>query len=83
MLILNSCVGSPGIIPRDTPSFLGMDAWMTSQLNVALIRKLLIVLLLCLAHFLTCYPWVCVQHALADVPLTVAAMQGLNMYVYI
>ena len=25
---------------RSSPSFLGMDAWMTSQLNVALIRKL-------------------------------------------
>ena len=43
---------------RLPPSFLSMDAWITSQLNVALIRKLLgyawrIVV--------TCYAWEYVQ----------------------
>ena len=38
-------------------SFLDMDAWMTSQLNVALIRKLR-GSLVCLAYFLTFYPYV-------------------------
>ena len=35
---------------RLPPSFLGMDAWMTSQLNVALIRKLRVALMY-LANF--------------------------------
>ena len=39
---------------------LGMDARMNSQLNVAFIHKLR-GLLMCLASFLTCYPWVFVQ----------------------
>ena len=38
------CVGGPGMIydhpPDCNPSCLGMDAWMTSQLKVAFIRKL-------------------------------------------
>ena len=42
---------------RLAPSFLGKDAWMTSQLNVVFHRKLRR-LLLCLAYFLTCYSWV-------------------------
>ena len=60
---LNSCtkcVGSPGIIHDRTtdcqPSFMGMDARMTSQLNVTLILKLRGPFI-CLAYYLTCYPW--------------------------
>ena len=57
-------VGSPEILhdhaPDCHPSFMGMDAWMTPQLNIALIRKLRGTLM-CLAYFLTCYPWVFVQ----------------------
>ena len=50
-----NCVGSPGMTHKPTPpNFLGMDAWMTSRLNVALFRKLH-VSMLCLAYFLTCY----------------------------
>ena len=45
---------------RLPPSFLCMDAWMTSQLNVALNCKLH-GSLMCLAYFLTCYLWVFVQ----------------------
>ena len=40
--------------------FLCIDAWMTSQMNVALIHKLL-GSLMCLAYFLTCYIWVIEQ----------------------
>ena len=36
-----------------------MDAWMTSQRKVVLIRKR--ALLMCLAYSLTCNPWVFVQ----------------------
>ena len=36
---------------RSASSFLGMDAWITSKLNVALIRKLC-VSSMCLAYFL-------------------------------
>ena len=46
--------GQPGHNKRPharlLPSFLGMEAWMTSQLNVALIRKPHGVLM-CLAYF--------------------------------
>ena len=59
VMMLNSCtrcMGSPGIIhdcmPNLPPSYVGMDAWMTSQLNVALIHKLH-GSLMCLALFLT------------------------------
>ena len=41
-------------------SFLGMDVWMTLQLNVALIRKVR-EFLMCLTLHLTCYRWVFVQ----------------------
>ena len=40
------------------------DAWMASQLNVALIRTLHIHVrgsLMCLAYIFTCYPWKIVQ----------------------
>ena len=47
---------------RSPPSFLGMDAWMTSQLNVALIRKIR-GSLMCLDYFLTLSN----NQALADV----------------
>ena len=40
------------------PSVLGMDTLITSQLNVALIRKIHVrVLFMCLAYLLTYYPW--------------------------
>ena len=49
----NSCtkrVGSPGLIHAQLPTiFLGMDAWITSQLNIALICKLC-VSLMCLTY---------------------------------
>ena len=32
--------GQPGHNIRVPPGFLGMDAWMTSQVNIALLRKL-------------------------------------------
>ena len=41
-------------------SFLGKYGWMISQLKVVLVRKLR-GLLMFLAYFLTCYPWVFVQ----------------------
>ena len=59
-----------------TPSFLGMDALMTSQLNVALIRRLR-GSLMCLAYFLTCYLWLFVQPVLADVRSTSAQFKCL------
>ena len=57
--------GQPGHNKRPharlPPSFLGLDAWMTSQLNVALIRKLR-VSLMCLAYFFYLLSiWVFVQ----------------------
>ena len=42
-----------------SPSFLGMDAWKTSQLNIALIHRLGGSLLR--LAFLAFYPWVFVQ----------------------
>ena len=56
----NSCtihVGSTWPYVRVPPIFLGMDILMTSQLTVALIRKLR-GSLMCLDYFLTCYLWV-------------------------
>ena len=50
------------------PIFMGMNAKMTSQLNVAVIHKLR-GSLMCLAYFLTCYPCLYNQ-ALADLWLT-------------
>ena len=56
------CVGSLGIIHDMPPSFLGKGAWMTSQMNATLIRKLRRSFsLMCLAYFLTCYIWVLKQ----------------------
>ena len=50
--------GRPGINTRPKARladiFPSMVAWMTSPLNVALLRRSL----MCLANFLTCYPWV-------------------------
>ena len=61
--------GQPGNNKRPharlLPHILGMDARMASQLNIALIRKLR-GSLLCLAYFLTCYPWVLVQLGTVD-----------------
>ena len=56
--------------------FLGMDALVTSQLNVGLICKLR-GSLMCLAYFLTCYPWVFVQPGTADVRSTGAGIKCL------
>ena len=57
-------LGRLGIINNHTsrlpPIFLAMDAWMTSQLNVALICKLS-GSLMSLACFWTCYPVMFVQ----------------------
>ena len=50
------------------PSFLGMDAFMTSQLNVALKSKLR-GSLMCLAYLLTCYPLVFVQPGISRRPV--------------
>ena len=61
---------------RLPPSFLGMNAWMTSQLNVALIHKLR-GSSICLAYFLTCYPWMLYNQALVDVRSTGAGIKCL------
>ena len=51
------CVGSPSVIHDNRPDcdrcILGMDAWMTSQPNAALISKLH-GSLMCLTHSLIC-----------------------------
>ena len=55
------CVCNPGVIHDRTPGCHPVSwAWMTSQLNVSLIRKLR-GSLMCLAYCLTCHPWVFVQ----------------------
>ena len=59
--------------------FLSMDAWMTSQLNVALFRKLR-GSFICLAYFLTCYPRVFYRQALADHRSTAAAIKCMYRY---
>ena len=63
----NSCtkwMGSPGIInnhmPDCYPIFLGIDVWMTLQMNVVLIRKLH-VSLMCLDYFLGILAWLFIQ----------------------
>ena len=71
--------GQPGKIHDHTPtpgSFQGMDTWMTSQLNVALICKSHGSLLY-LAYSLTCYPWVFVQPGTGNVWLTGAGIKCL------
>ena len=59
------CLGIPGIIHDRT---LGVDAWMTSQLNEAFVCKphgpLMYWLIL-----LTCYPWVFVQPGTGRCPV--------------
>ena len=64
--------GLPGHITqphaRLPPCFMGMGARMTSQLNVALMRKLRGPLM-CLAYFLTCYPLVFVQPGIGGLPV--------------
>ena len=57
------CLGSPGNIRPHAwlpHSILSMDVWATSQLNVALIRKLR-GSLICMSCFLTCHLLLCVQ----------------------
>ena len=56
-------------------TFFGMDAWVTSQLNVALMCKLRE----SLAYFLTCYPWVFVQPGIGRCP--VDWCRELNVYI--
>ena len=63
-------------------SFLGMDAWMTSQLNVAMFRKLRWSLK-CLAYLLKCYQRVFYNQALADHRSTGAGIKCLNCMVCI
>ena len=50
-------------------SFLTMDAGITLQLNEALVLKLC-GSLVCLAYFLICHLWVCLNQALEDVRST-------------
>ena len=59
----NKWVGCLGNIHDHTPDcHPGSCTWMTSKLNVALIRKLLVLgSLMCLAYFLTCDLWLFVQ----------------------
>ena len=70
------------------PSFLCMDTWVTSQLNVAFIRRLRGSSNMCLAYFLTCYPWVIVQPGTSRCPvdwcrkLMSALYVCVCMYVY-
>ena len=73
--------GQPGrntrLHSRMLHNFLGMDAWMTSQMKVALIRKVR-GSLMCLAYFfLTCYPLEFQNQALADVRSTGSGIKCL------
>ena len=72
--------GQPGHNTRSharlPPSFMGMDALMTSQLNVALNRKLL-GSFMCLAYLLTCYPLVFVQPGISRLRSTGAGIKYL------
>ena len=74
----NKCVGNPGIIHDRMPDFshcfLGVNAWMTSQLNVALICELS-GSFMCLAYFVI-YEC-CHNQALADVRSTGAGIKCL------
>ena len=71
--------GQPGHIKRADarlqPSYLDMEAWMTSQLNIALISKLR-GSLMCLAFFLHVIQGCLYNQAMADVQLKV---QDLNV----
>ena len=74
--------GKPGHNTRPhawlPPSFLGMDARITStwQLNVALIRKLRGSLIY-FAYVFTCYQWVFYNQVLTDAQLTGAEIKCL------
>ena len=74
------CVGSPGRIhdrtPECSPIFLGMDVYMTSQLILALIRKLRVSSMY-LDYFLTCYTRCLYNQALPDVRSTGAGIKYL------
>ena len=74
-------LGQPGHNTRphawSPPSFLGMNAWMTSKLNAALIRTLR-GSLMCLAYFFDMVPnGVFHNQALADVWSTDAGIKCL------
>ena len=71
--------GHPGHNTRRTPDCHPISlAWVhgTSQLKESSIRKLC-GSLMCLAYFLTCYPWVLFNQALADVQSTGAVIKCL------
>ena len=75
--------GQPGIIHDRNlvchpVSWAFIDAWMTSQLGVVLIRKLR-GSLKCLAIFY-CYPWNLYNQALADVWSTCAGIKCLVFF---
>ena len=76
----SKCTGSMVIIHDCMPdchSFLGMDAWMTSQMKVALIRNVR-GSLMCLAYFfLTCYQLEFHNQAPADVRSTASGIKCL------
>ena len=72
------CVGRPGRIhdrtPECSPIFFGMDVYMTSQLILALIRKLRVSSMY-LAYFLRCYTRCLYNQALPDVRSTGAGIK--------
>ena len=62
---------------RYQPSVRGMDTWMFSQLDAALIRKLRGSLVFLAYFFLTAYPWVLYNETLVDVRSTGAGIKCL------
>ena len=80
--IFNSCtkcVGSPGIIHnRMQPSFQGIDAWITSELNEALVCKLRVSLISLADIFDIPSMGVLYNQALADVRSTGAGIKCLH-----
>ena len=74
------CVDSPGKIHdrlhAAPPSFLGIDAWMTSKLNVALISQVTWVIYV-LGLFWHVIHWYLYNQALADVRSTYAVINCL------
>ena len=54
---------------RFLPSLLDMDAWMTLHLNVALIRKLHVLSLMCLDYFLDILAWLFIRPGIGRRPV--------------
>ena len=81
---LNAWAVGPDTRPyaRLPHSFIGMVAWMSSQLNVALFCKLR-GLLMCLAYLLTCFSRMFYNQALADHRSTGAGIKCLYYSVHI